>query len=210
MQNINDLICFIYPNLFTPDSQYLVEQAILISKNADVYTVNTIIMNQFPGGLIEYFSADTIEEQSDSTHQYPLEFLNSLNIGGLSPYKLLLKVGSAIILLCNIHPSDSLCNGTRLVCRFFQKHIIEAKIISKKHAGLHIFIPHIILLPSDSSLPFIFKWYQFPIQPAFAMTINKSQGQTLNWVGLYLPAPVFTYRQLYVAYLKVISRRNLA
>jgi hypothetical protein len=56
-------------------------------------------MNQFPEELIEYFSADIIEEQSDSTDQYPLEFLNFLNIGGLSPHKLSLKVGFPIILL---------------------------------------------------------------------------------------------------------------
>ena len=80
-QNINDLIHFIYPNFSThSNSQYLVERTILTPKNANVYTVNSIIMNQFSGELIEYFSADTIENQSDLTHQYPIEFLNSLTI----------------------------------------------------------------------------------------------------------------------------------
>ena len=34
------------------------------------------------------------------------------------------------------------------------------------------------LTPSDTTLPFLMKRRQFPVIPAFAMTINKSQGQS--------------------------------
>jgi ATP-dependent DNA helicase PIF1 len=40
---------------------------------------------------------------------------------------------------------------------------------------------------------------QFPIRLAFAMTINKSQGQSVDRVGLHLEQPVFSHGQLYVA-----------
>ena len=53
--------------------------------------------------------------------------------------------------------------------------------------------------------PIAFQRKQFPVRPAFAMTVNKSQGQTLERMSLFLPSPVFTHGQLYVALSRVSS-----
>lgn len=41
------------------------------------------------------------------------------------------------------------------------------------------------------------------------MTINKSQGQSLDWVGLYLPRDVFCHSQIYVAISRVTSKKGI-
>jgi ATP-dependent DNA helicase PIF1 len=41
------------------------------------------------------------------------------------------------------------------------------------------------------------------------MTVNKSQGQTIPNVRVYLPAPVFSHGQLYIAISRATVRTNI-
>ncbi|KAK5797288.1 hypothetical protein F5H01DRAFT_400803 [Linnemannia elongata] len=63
-----------------------------------------------------------------------------------------------------------------------------------------VFIPRVPILTTDhKSPPIIFKRRQSPVRLAFALTINKSQGQTLENVRFNLPTLEFTHGQLYVS-----------
>ena len=51
--------------------------------------------------------------------------------------------------------------------------------------------------------PFTLKRLQFPVRLAYAVTVNKAQGQTFTRVGIYLPDAVFDHGQLFVALSRV-------
>ncbi|CAF0889946.1 unnamed protein product [Brachionus calyciflorus] len=178
------LIKKVYPAITTkPDPDNLINSAILCPTNDEVDKINEIATILLLGETKEYLSSDSIVNDAN-TAIYPTEFLNTINPPGVPPHRLLLKVGQPIILLRNISSNMGLCNGTRLIVKSLHKYIIHAEIAIGNLKGKSVHIPKVPLIPSDTGLPFEFKRNQFPIRPAFAITINKSQGQTLKKVGI--------------------------
>jgi len=157
-----------------------------------------MVLSYLPGAQVN-FNADSAED-TEVANTYPSEFLNFLEVSGMLSHKLLLKIGAQVILLRNLDPLAGLCNETRLIIRHFTMRVVEVEIITRKGASNVAFIPHIKFISDNSGLPFIFARKQFPLRLAYAMTINKSQGQTLSHVGLHFADNVFSHGQLYVAF----------
>ncbi|XP_037931573.1 ATP-dependent DNA helicase PIF1-like [Teleopsis dalmanni] len=193
----DELINKVFPNIIDNhiNKKWLSEQAILTAENKDLNDLNFVIQNQIVGTLHTFKSIDCVTNEEEATN-YPTEFLNSLDVPGLPPHNLQLKIGSVVIMLRNLN-QPKLCNGTRLVITKLMANVIHAMILKGKFKSDEVLIPRIPMISID--MPFEFKRIQFPIRLAFAMTINKSQGQSFSVCGLNLENACFSHGQLYVA-----------
>jgi ATP-dependent DNA helicase PIF1 len=126
-----------------------------------------------------------------------VEYLNTLDPGGMPPHDLRLRKGVPVILLRNLDRSRGLCNGTRLIV----EDVVQGRLLTCRIASTNelVFLPRIAVRPSDGEYAFTWTRRQFPVRLAFAMSINKAQGQSLGCVGVYLGSGCFTHGQLYVA-----------
>ena len=84
-----------------------------------------------------------------------------------------------------------MCNRRRLQVKVMRNNVIEATILTGPAAGEIALIPRIPMISTD--LPFQCKRLQFPLKVSFAITINKAQGQTFQYVGINLRCDCFSH-----------------
>ncbi|XP_019182122.1 PREDICTED: ATP-dependent DNA helicase PIF1-like [Ipomoea nil] len=185
------------------DPEHLLGRAILAPTLDVVNAVNDYMTELHNAESRSYYSSDAVCKADGDNgifgDVHTPEFLNSIRVSGLPNHTLTLKIGSPVMLMRNIDHSLGLCNGTRLIITKLADHVIEGEILTGPNKGTKVLIPRMSMAPSDPRLPFKFQRRQFPLMLSYAMTINKSQGQTLTHVGLVLKKPVFVHGQLYVA-----------
>ena len=96
------------------------------------------------------------------------------------------------MLIRNIDVPRGLCNGTRLQILNMTEYNIKCRILTGPNAGQTEYISRITITHGEGKKRTAMKFerFQFPVRPCFAMTVNKSQGQTLK-VYLLVMSEIF-------------------
>lgn len=139
-----------------------------------------------------------------------VDVLNAYESSKFPYHRLLLKVGQPVMVIRNLSIAQGICNGTRLIILSISSLLLKCKILTGPRMGDIVAMPRIKLIHGgDRDFPIPFSRTQFAVRPAFCLTINKSQGQSLDRVGVLLSGPVFSHGQLYVALSRCTNLTNL-
>jgi hypothetical protein len=213
----NKALCeFVYEDLLDrfhegpgPNGDYLYKRCILAPLNKDVRVLNDMIVEKLPGAT--FVSKSINYPDPDGCNSLPEECLNKLSMSGLPEHLLrLIKVGMPIVITRNLYVNKGVCNGSQMVITELGDGFLVGRLLAGAFSGNEVMIPkikHHHKGSKESALSFF--QYQFPLCPAYAMSVNKSQGQTLKRVGVLLKTDVFAHGQLYVALSRVSDCQNL-
>jgi len=136
---------------------------------------------------------------------YPQDYISSLTLHGVPPSKLMLKEKGRYMIMKNYDAKRGVINGTLCELVSFTRHLLQVKLITGTQEGRIVMLPRcsFTVTSENSGLPFQFTRVQFPIIPAYCVTIHKAQGQSLAKAGLFVDRDCFAHGQLYTALSRV-------
>ncbi|CAN0153016.1 unnamed protein product, partial [Scytosiphon promiscuus] len=113
------------------------------------------------------------------------EFLQSVDVTGVPPHHLSLKVGCVVMFVRNVNFACGIVNGRKGIVCSISPRIVVVQMIAERSPLVKT--PRITFEVKVGRQASTFHRQQFPLRVCYAMTINKSQGQTLELVLILDP-----------------------
>jgi len=159
---------------------------------------------------VDALNMKELQKIQSISHYYPMSFegkqkiIDSIKKSCLSPEILELKLGAKVIVTKNI-PDLGVVNGTMAVVTAFERYQVGIETFD----GKDIFLGKHDWLSYDESDEVVARISQIPLRLAYAITIHKSQGMTLDAATMDL-SKTFIEGQGYVAFSRLRSLEGLS
>jgi len=202
-----------------PDPEEMLEQQVRENINA----LNEVDL-QLAGNMLPRAEAEEIfgEPERDapmdfstivqntnlSADTFTTEVFGRQDFPGVPSHCLVLCPGMVVVLLRNLDHAKGLLNGSRLIIVKVGRNILLARQAGNPLGEVH-FIPRIKFDIQIGGVDSRITRVQYPVRPAYAVTVHKSQACTLNRVVIDLRKGVFDHGQLYVALSRVRKATDL-
>ncbi len=175
------------------------QQATLKTWNNKAMSIKNTILKKFcRKEQTEWFElVDICDAIDNQDYSFTDRFLRTLLLSDFPQSSMKLKVGMLIMLFRNIDSIEGLCNGTRLIVTLLYQNCIGPPIIGDAFNGRDYVILWIKLPIEEGEILWTLIQKQFLIRLWFAITINKSQGQSFAHFVIDLHNPCFSHRQFY-------------
>jgi hypothetical protein len=209
--SIEKCIFWLYPNGFDPLNMH--KTCILAVTNKQTQEWNAFIQNLNENSsqtLMSYDSFNEVDDPHDFLKNMVTEHvMNKFNDNQAPQHELVLKIDDICILLANVDKEVGLTKNTRVRIVQINTRFVRVVTLSDTHpvfANIPRFNFH-IKIPFYKSYKILRR--QFPLKLAYALTMNRSQGQEFEKLLVDLTVPPFTHGHLYVALSRIRKSENI-
>lgn len=178
----------------------VIKPTMFFSRRDDVESFNNRELAKLDGELVEFVAADTFVRVDGSPNVEDYQRMLDEEI----PRSISFKVGAQVMLRVNLDTEGGLVNGSRgVVCEIVPGEAMIVKFLNGAKLRIDMQKREIedkYAIASRTQIPFML---------AYAMTIHKSQGSTLDYCVVDLGPSVFAEGQAYVALSRCGTKQGL-
>lgn len=191
-----------YRNYTKDEENYQIKPTLLFPLKKDVEHYNITELFKLPGDITEYSCDDTIFAKSKDVKQKDLELYKEFFNTSVPPV-IQLSPGAQVMLTFNVDTEVGLVNGARGVVLTCQDNSVEVLFRS----GRKVCINPVSYEYEDEKI--LMTRHQIPLMLAYAISLHKSQSQTIDFVIADLGTSIFCPGLAYVALSRVKNLESL-
>ena len=173
--DLQHLIDFVYPDLLTADPTLLAARGILAPRNVSIDDINNHILHLLPNTSRSLLISNSLIKSNprDIEEVTSTAFLEAVDVPGVHPHNLHLKVGCVLMFIHNVNFDSGIVNGKKGIVRAGSPRIVDVEVIAP--GAPLVKIPRILFEVKVGSKGITFHRKHFPLRGCYAVTSTKAK-----------------------------------